>query len=702
MFKLLRKYNKYLVVIGGAFLMVAFLLPQAISQFGQSGAGSTYSTMEIDGRTVKVTLGEVQREYRQELQVLQEIRFAGLEYAYIPRIVQFGQVFPEMVQLLNSLEFVPEQTQGQLVPLSELLGIRNLDHWIMLSEQANAARLVGGAGDGQNLLDRLSGKASQDLVLIGMMLGQPVDANDAQLRIREELINEISSIQGRYPQSTIDSALAKAHGVLRLRESLYTPLSISGPEIQFLLREQSDRATVKAAYIRATSRMNAMPEPTDGQLRAHFDEFAAVDPSEQALGLGYREEDAVKVSALHVDVDAIRSAVTLNDIDVNARYQANRNRFPGDFVRSKPAVEEEMRSERAEEIMDGVRSLVERAIQQVRGIAGDRDEDGFYTLPEDWAEQKLNLEELTNDVNTFVSAELELIEAIQPARVVERTGDWLAESDLRAIPGLGFSLFNPGSPNQRAFPDYALRVQELQGDLATRQVGLLNPRPLLETSGDRWWVRIEAARPSGPPESLDEVRDQVANGVRLLESYRRLEEDAPTMLESIITSAGFGGISDDGGVEIRSQIQVQTINMRQLGQAIGDLPFDAPELRDQVIALARDLGTQEGGVQAAPIDARLVWYASQDIGGVVFLEIEAYRPLVEEEYQARVASSEFTPSGLVTFVDQISSQAKLSALPARSALSFDAMAERLNYQAAGGDAEEELLEEETTEEVDAS
>ena len=50
MLKFLRKYNKFILVIGGSLLMVAFLAPQAIQQIGKI-QNRTVATM--DGRNVK-------------------------------------------------------------------------------------------------------------------------------------------------------------------------------------------------------------------------------------------------------------------------------------------------------------------------------------------------------------------------------------------------------------------------------------------------------------------------------------------------------------------------------------------------------------------------------------------------------------------------------------------------------------------------
>ena len=66
MLKLLRKYDKWILAIGGSLLMVVFLLPQALTEFGANPRKATAAV--IDGRG-KITEGDLM-EARQELSKL--------------------------------------------------------------------------------------------------------------------------------------------------------------------------------------------------------------------------------------------------------------------------------------------------------------------------------------------------------------------------------------------------------------------------------------------------------------------------------------------------------------------------------------------------------------------------------------------------------------------------------------------------------
>jgi len=73
MFKFLRKYNKYILAVGGTLLLITFLIPFAITNLFQTGgrSGVTWATIN-DDRPEKVTVSDLARIQR-ELQLLQFI-----------------------------------------------------------------------------------------------------------------------------------------------------------------------------------------------------------------------------------------------------------------------------------------------------------------------------------------------------------------------------------------------------------------------------------------------------------------------------------------------------------------------------------------------------------------------------------------------------------------------------------------------------
>lgn len=105
MLKFLRKYDKWILAVGGSLLMVAFLLPQALQQMGRGGMNSVVAT-----------------------------------YAY-------GEITAQQrVEANSSLQFV----RTIVGPYAAQLGIsEDPEHWIMLTEEARRAGFVGGPETGR-------------------------------------------------------------------------------------------------------------------------------------------------------------------------------------------------------------------------------------------------------------------------------------------------------------------------------------------------------------------------------------------------------------------------------------------------------------------------------------------------------------------------------------------------------------------------
>src|SRR5690242_15085053 len=107
--KFLRKRSKMILIVGGALLMVAWLLPQTLQQFGRNPGNSQY--MRIDGHKV-----------------------SGAQASEAERRL-----------------FAARQIMGGVS--LEQLGIKNLAHWMLLVHEAKLHGLIGGPADGREFLE---------------------------------------------------------------------------------------------------------------------------------------------------------------------------------------------------------------------------------------------------------------------------------------------------------------------------------------------------------------------------------------------------------------------------------------------------------------------------------------------------------------------------------------------------------------------
>jgi hypothetical protein len=111
-FKFLRKYNKWILSVGGTLLLITFLIPFAFTRLGDMAArtGATWATVGVPERR-KVTSGEL-AQLQSELRLMDTIQQA-----------QGGRL---------------------LIPLLEK--VDQPAHWYLLVREAEAAGLVGGGG----------------------------------------------------------------------------------------------------------------------------------------------------------------------------------------------------------------------------------------------------------------------------------------------------------------------------------------------------------------------------------------------------------------------------------------------------------------------------------------------------------------------------------------------------------------------------
>ena len=107
MFKFLRKYNKWILAVGGTLLLITFLIPFAFESLGQMVARGGAPWANVGQKQQKVTVNELARVQR-ELDVLQ--------YA---------------------LRYQP------LIPGPGI--VDQPEHWYLLEREAKAAGLIGGA-----------------------------------------------------------------------------------------------------------------------------------------------------------------------------------------------------------------------------------------------------------------------------------------------------------------------------------------------------------------------------------------------------------------------------------------------------------------------------------------------------------------------------------------------------------------------------
>lgn len=107
-------------------------------------------------------------------------------------------------------------------------------------------------------------------------------------------------------------------------------------------KDVSSRATVRFVPLKAADRVDAAPEPTAAEIKAHFDKYKDKNPGEsEPYGFGYRLTDRFKIEYITVPIKRVAATITVDDLAGQKYYLENRDNFlPGADDPEKPATPE--------------------------------------------------------------------------------------------------------------------------------------------------------------------------------------------------------------------------------------------------------------------------------------------------------------------------------------------------------------------------
>ena len=510
MLKFLRKYNKWILVIGGSLLMVAFLAPGAIQRCGFNPARQTVA--KLDGEKISAL----------------DYDLARRQYAAL------AEIFPVAIALVDQ--------------------DRKQDHWLLLAHAARQGGFVGETEDGYDWgTGELAAVQAQRAVLaqwrqrwgnaIQFVLNQPQFIQQFQGEVAQatqqfaaafEQQHDSLAARSRLTPDQLDEALATSRGILRMLDAYTTAARMSDRRAIEYSDRQRDEAYVDAVFVPAEAMIDQIGEPTEERLAEHYERFIDTRPGEGEYGIGYLLPQRVKLAYLTLNRAAIRDSFELNPIEVRKRYEQNRAEYPGEFDQARPRVERAMRDEIADLVMQEAHQAV-RTI--VLATTSRLEDDGDYkVLPPDWDERRPRLDEVAQAIvedvrnattNTPIRNPDQGITIPLP-EVTVREADFLTRGEIAALPGIGRANGVSG-PRSVAFPDVALSVRELGNPLPDLpiQVGIpITSLNIVDAGGNRYYATILDARPESPPDSMEDIRDEVVENVRRIEAYALVEQRA--------------------------------------------------------------------------------------------------------------------------------------------------------------------------------
>lgn len=659
MLKFLRKHSKWLLIIFGCFLMVAFTAPQLVTQLGRSAANRTVA--RVGDASIR-------------LDDLQEASF---------QLATLGQRVPFVLPQLD------ERNQAL--------------HWLLLTREAQAAGLVGVSADGELWLEDLAqAMAVQQLTLeLANQVGERFARQYAQFQWqqltpeeRQERVEDAAGFlrtvpRGQPPQEYY-RALSVARGVRRLMLGYQLGAPLSDVRARAQAARIRRQASVETFWIKADDFANAMPQPSEEQLLDHYARFASTPAGEGEFAIGYTLPERVRLEYLALDRAAIEAAITPDPLEVRKRHQLEvraaeeAGQEPEPFEQARERIADAMRQEIADEVMlSARRAFVAAVADATRALP---DQGPYKELPEDFAQTRPSLDELARGVTrtvglaSFPDAAGGKVDLPTP-RVVRLDG-WQTTEDIASHPELGNAQIRIGSAglplSQAVFAVRELRP-ELGARLAIQAQLPVTDTPAVGRAGNVYFFTVLDARPRSQPDTPMEIRDQLEANWRRLRAYELLEAQADRAADlaarSGLTAAAAAVVAElpgELGVPEVVQVSVTPASVGGGDPALNHEPFrqsamDAMDALDPLI-----------DVEDQPLADRTFASLIPPSTTLAVGTVRRISPLTEEAYRQSADALDSRIRG-----DEIA-QAVQSGGP----FSFEAIVRRLNVELIGEDDSE--------------
>ncbi len=514
MLKFLRKYNKWILVIGGSLLMVAFLAPQAIQQLPKL---RDPKVAEYDGKPVKAS----------------EIQLAANELQAINALGGTGG-------LLNFVMPLTAPTNEQDV------------EWYLLSREAEDAGFVGSDQDGVTLYPILAqqlatAEVDARIQQSGLQISplERLQVINAQIpQWQERIINSENTAAGAGRFRTVEEArraFAKLHGVLRMMQAFERVPRYSSIRATRAASETFNSATTDYLVIPADRFTDTVAEPSEEEIQAHFDEYKDKQPNETDFGIGYLQPQQVKVEWLAIQRTAIEDVIEIDPVEASKHQQLNKERFPGAFSEERPNIEADLKRQKAQRIIEQIENIVQaEMLSATRTLNRDGD---YLELPDDWADTRPSLETLAQTIVEKVAQGNDGLTI--PAPTVERRDDrWYGQQDIFLFEGVGFSFLQFGS-QQIPFYTAVFSTRELNPNpgFPVQENLLASQFPFKGRDGNTYFFSVLDSRDISPPDSVEEVREQAVANIKRIRAYEQLLVELPNYTE-VALNAGLEAVAD--------------------------------------------------------------------------------------------------------------------------------------------------------------
>lgn len=336
----------------------------------------------------------------------------------------------------------------------------------------------------------------------------------------------------------------------------------SEPRLEDAYRLFHQKARVRLAVVESRALRSQVPPPSEEELAAFFEAGKNRETAHtaDALVFGYRRPDRIRIEYLTVDPASLETRVRISEREARRHYEQHRAQYAAQLrTETAPATPPEF-DQLPQELRDRIRNEARRA--QAIAEAQQRVNTMLDEARAPWARQPIEKDGYRAPPPSSSLVEFTALRDKHARQypVEHRLSELIAANDINLDPQIGQARVRVGEtslplsqvvtrvkglytpqPQETFVP---VNINEPCPDLAV----VYKPDPLSRTPQpyQAFLFRIMEVAPAGPPDSLEEVREQVLKDYLLNrahelagEAARRLAERAREVsLDQAVAEAG--------------------------------------------------------------------------------------------------------------------------------------------------------------------
>ncbi|MDG2055244.1 MAG: hypothetical protein P8J86_11115 [Phycisphaerales bacterium] len=618
MFKLLRKYDKWILAVGGTLLLIAFLMPQAIQGLSRWAGSQTGSIATVGTNQDAVSQSEFEMIRRQL----------------------------EWLQATGNTNGFPAEVQTP-------------EHWYLLVREADQAGMIG-------------------------------DLPTLQMTERDEAERRRIGLS----KQEVYAALANLAGTRRVMALYASGNAISSNRLMSRGRELFTTIDADIAVIEANAELSTH-EPTDEELETQLAAYADDKPGDGERGFGYKLPNRVKVEWLSIPEQDIReklaaSPTKFNEVELYKHWRRNSDNPSFGPVDADIEIPEAVRNDLLDSLTTEQMNLISRYASSELAAPTRRvpRKGDFFELPEDWSDQRLSLQELAEAIKGQFGVSLPTYSAADE--------QWTPVAKTGQFDGLGDTTNDQFGQGATSIQRLLQETKEFNGSGKYQiQTGMYGP-PMRAENGDLYLFRITDSDPARAPASIDEVRDDVTNDIRRVDSYKHLTERSDALTNLAIDQGLLNfTVTEDAEVAPKEMITLYNpivLNYQlQQGGLLRPIARPLPKIGAHTEAVSSIVNraillSDSGPLKDQPLTDRTFVLPVDDKMALLVVQLNDIQPLDTQMY------GNLTHSGALQNMMAID---ELDPDEMSGVFSYEGMANRHNFELLGN-TDEETDDSETT------